>query len=335
MTDSDRLLIVIPCLNEELHLARLLDQFTAEDPDAVIVVADGGSTDASRSIVMDRARVSSNVILLDNPQRIQAAGVNLAVRRHGSGRDWLLRVDAHCDYPRHFARRLLETARLRQATSVVVSMVSRGNGLFQKAAAAAQNSVLGTGGSRHRHLGAGAYVDHGHHALMRLSEFEAVGGYREDMAANEDAELDARLAARGARIWLEPSLAVTYYPRSTPRALWRQYLNHGRGRARTWRLHRAPLKLRQAAPLVVVGAAAATVLSPFSWWFAAPAAAWVILTLIGGFAVGLRAGSTPALLAGTAAQIMHLAWGAGFLMEAAAASSSNARRRGGLSAEQN
>ena len=65
--------------------------------------------------------------------------------------------------------------------SVVVSMLTSGSGAVQKAVAAAQNSKLGTGGSKHRHLSAGEWVDHGHHALMRISAFTAVGGYDETL----------------------------------------------------------------------------------------------------------------------------------------------------------
>ena len=316
MKAADRLLIVIPCLNEDRHLPGILDQFIAENPDALIVVADGGSTDRSREIVHDRANTCPRVILLDNLQRIQAAGVNLAVARYGDEFDWLLRVDAHCDYPKDFAKRLIKTGRLHKATSVVVSMLSRGKTAFQVAAAAAQNSVLGTGGSPHRHIGEGAYVDHGHHALMDLRLFKLVGGYREDMPANEDAELDIRLVGRGARIWLEPSLAITYYPRSSPLHLWRQYFKHGTGRARTLLIHRVRPKLRQLAPLV---AALATVLALFApaWpWLAAPALGWLCVALIAGFFLGARSGQPAAFLAGFAAVIMHLSWGLGFAGQA-------------------
>lgn len=317
MTAGNRLLIVIPCLNEEEHLPTLLDRFVAENPRALIVVADGGSTDLSRAIVDGRAKRSSNLVLLDNPERIQAAGVNRAVERYGADFDWLLRADAHCGYPRAFARRLMETAEMRQAASVVVPMVSRGTGIFQVAAAAAQNSVLGTGGSPHRHVRKGGYVDHGHHALIDLRLFEAVGGYREDMAANEDAELDLRLAASGGRIWLEPSLAITYYPRSSPRHLWRQYFRYGTGRARTLLLHRVRPKLRQLLPIASAVAVMLALLAPVWPWLAAPAAIWLLLTLGGGIFIGLRSGKPAALLAGVAAAIMHLSWGLGFALEAA------------------
>jgi succinoglycan biosynthesis protein ExoA len=317
MSGGDDLLIVIPCLNEAAHLPPLLEQFTTENAGALIVVADGGSTDGSRAVVQDRSRSNPNVLLLDNPKRLQAAGVNLAVWRHGGGRHWLLRVDAHCAYPKGFVDLLLAAAEEHRADSVVVPLVSEGIGCFQIAAAAAQNSVLGTGGSPHRHVGRGRFVDHGHHALMRIAAFSAAGGYVANMIANEDAELDRRLTANGARIWLEPGAAVTYFPRSRPLDLWRQYYRYGRGRMRTLRLHGGRPKLRQILPLVVPPAILLAILAPLAWWLALPFALWLVGTLAAGAWMGVRAKRACALLSGAAAMIMHAAWGFGALRELA------------------
>ena len=322
------LLIVVPCLNEERHLPGLLAQLRRESPEALIVVADGGSRDRSRDIVAGCAAADPGVVLLDNPERIQSAGINRAVAAHAAGRDWLLRIDAHCDYPPGYAAGLLAAARQRDATSVVVPLVSCGQivgirGCFQRAAAAAQNSVLGSGGSPHRqlgqgHIGEGRFVDHGHHALMRLDLFRSVGGYRQDMSHNEDAELDLRLAAAGGRIWLEPALAVTYYPRADAAGLWRQYLGYGSGRARTLMLHRCRPKLRQIVPLAIPAAVVLALLAPFAPSFlapllAVPLLAWATLALGAGLVIGRRAGGGCALLCGVPAMIAHLAWGLGFL----------------------
>ena len=80
-----------------------------------------------------------------------------------------------------------------KADSVVVSMNAEGSACLQRAAAAAQNSLLGNGGSSHRIRSDGRWVDHGHHALMTTAAFKAVGGYDEAFSHNEDAELDVRL----------------------------------------------------------------------------------------------------------------------------------------------
>ncbi len=317
-------LLVVPCLDEAETLPRLLPQLVAENPGALIVVADGGSRDGSRAIVAAIAATSPAVRLLDNPQRIQSAGINMAVEAFASGREWLVRVDAHCGYPPDYVGRLLAAARRHGADSVVVPMLTRGQGCFQKAAAAAQNSVLGTGGSAHRHLGAGRFVDHGHHALMRLDRFVAVGGYDAGFSHNEDAELDVRLRAAGARLWLEPDAALVYAPRRTPRALARQYFNYGQGRARTVGKHRLRLRLRQRLPLAiaplvglgVIGLGAIGLgmapMAPAMALLAVPMLGWVLLSLAYGVALGIKARSRCVAMAGVAAMIMHLAWSAGY-----------------------
>ena len=306
-------LIVIPCLNEATSLPALLTLLTAENPDARIVVADGGSTDGSRAIIAQRAAVDPAIVLLDNPERIQSAGINRAVTAFGADAQWLVRIDAHCTYPAGYVAALLAAATRHQAASVVVPMVSRGNGCFQTAAAAAQNSKIGTGGSPHRHVGTGRYVDHGHHALMDLAKFRAVGGYRSDMSHNEDAELDLRIGKAGGRIWLEPGLALGYFPRDSALGLARQYWNYGRGRARTLALHRLRPKLRQMLPLIVPPALALALLAP--WWplCGLPLLGWAGLCLGAGVVIGIRERNICAAASGFAAMIMHTSWGCGFL----------------------
>lgn len=319
MTDRPDVLIVIPCLNEAENLPRLLAQLAAECPSATIVVADGGSSDASRAIVGDFARRNGRVHLLDNPQRIQSAGINRAVAAFGTDHVWLARIDAHCHYPPGFVGRLIDAAGAHGATSVVVPMVTRGEGCFQRAAAAAQNSKLGTGGAAHRHGGTGRFVDHGHHALFAMAAFSGVGGYDAGFSHNEDAELDIRLQKAGARIWLEPGASIFYSPRSRPGALFRQYFNYGKGRARTVAKHRMRLKLRQMLPLLVapalvigvIGLAMAAVHSAFAWLLV-PALGWAGLCLGYGIWLGAAAGSACEGMAGVAAMIMHLGWSLGF-----------------------
>lgn len=307
-------LIVVPCLNEEAHLPALLQQLRNDNPDAMIVVADGGSTDGSRHIVVQLGTADPLMILMDNPDRIQSAGINLAVAQFGDGHTWLARIDAHCAYPAGYVERLVAAGVSKEAVSVVVPMFTQGNTCFQKAAAAAQNSVIGTGGSAHRSQGAGAYVDHGHHALMRIDAFRATGGYNLAMSHNEDAELDRRLARHG-KIWLEPACTITYYPRASPVALWRQYRNYGKGRAQTLQLHRIRPKLRQMVPLLVPIALFLALIAPVFPLFALPLVAWAILSVSAGAIIGWRLRSWCAALSGLAAMIMHMAWGIGFIRQ--------------------
>ncbi len=312
-------LIVVPCLNEEKTLPALLDWLRAEAGAATVVVADGGSTDASRAIVEAAMPAWPSLHLVANPERYQSAGINRAVQAFGEGRAWLVRIDAHAAYPKRYVQILIDAAMRQGAQSVVVPMVTSGTGCFQRAVAAAQNSKFGTGGSLHRHIGSGAFVDHGHHALMRLASFTAVGGYDPSFSHNEDAELDFRLGERGDRIWLEPTAALQYFPRSTATALWRQYFNFGKGRARTVHKHRLGLKRRQALPLaiapaILIGLAALPVALVWPWAavLIAPVAGWMALCQLAGLALAIGARSACTLAAGTALMIMHAGWSFGF-----------------------
>lgn len=307
-------LAVIPCLNEAPHLAKLIKQMLDDATIDLLVVADGGSTDGSREIVASMAD-GKRLVMLDNPDRIQSAGVNRAVATFGGQHQWLLRIDAHCLYPDGYAEKLLASAQRYKASAVVVPMVTVGKAGLQLAIAAAQNSILGTGGSPHRHLVEGRFVEHGHHALMDLDLFRAVGGYCEAMPCNEDAEFDHRQQVAGGAIWLEPAAAITYFPRSDLRSLWKQYRRYGQGRARNLRRHGMRPKMRQLLPLCVPLALGLAFLGPVNPVFLIPAASWFLLCILAGVAVGIKAGGGWALAAGLAAATMQLSWALGFIAE--------------------
>jgi succinoglycan biosynthesis protein ExoA len=307
-------LAVIPCLNEIDHIEPLIAHLLADAdwPEALVVVADGGSTDGTCEVVARLARLDPRLRLMHNPARLQSAGVNLATGRFGRGRRWLVRVDAHADYPRNYVSGLVTAAKRVGAASVVVPMFTQGRGGFQSAAAAAQNSFLGAGGAPHRCGGPSGWVDHGHHALFDLKRFVDAGGYDETFGHNEDAEFDIRLRRAGGGIWLSRDLQVTYFPRSNPRALFKQYFGYGQGRARTLLRHRLIPKLRQCLPLAVAPAVAVMPFAVFQPVLALPALLWAFGSLFVGAALCIRQRSTVAAGAGFAAMVMHLAWSLGF-----------------------
>ncbi|MBV9509424.1 MAG: glycosyltransferase, partial [Caulobacteraceae bacterium] len=217
--------VIIPTLNEAEHIGGLLQQLLDSDCGQIadILVADGGSRDGTRAIVADFSKIDPRVRLVENPRQIQSAGINAAAALADPRSEVFVRLDAHAGYPAGYVNALAAALRQTGADSVVVRLRSRASGCFQRAAAAAGNSKLGTGGSQHRIGGKSRWIDHGHHAAFRRAAFAGVGGYDERFRANEDAELDFRLREAGSRIWFASEFEVDYYPRRTARALARQY----------------------------------------------------------------------------------------------------------------
>lgn len=315
----ETILAVIPCLDEERHLVRLVMNLLrqTETLPLRIIIVDGGSRDRSRDIACHLAGQDSRVCLLENPKKLQAAAINLAVATYGADAEYLIRVDAHADYPDNFCRILVDEACATGADAVVVAMKTEGKQGFQKAVAAAQNSKLGNGGSAHRLVGGeGRWVDHGHHALIRIAAFRAIGGYDESFSHNEDAEFDTRLTIAGRRIWLTGKTSLVYYPRASPWSLFFQYMKYGQGRARNIFKHRTMPKLRQMAPALVLPAVLLALLTP-AWSPAiSPLLAWILVCVGYGLKLGHMSGDRRLAMAGPAAMIMHAGWSLGFWLAA-------------------
>tara|TARA_R110001592_G_scaffold221314_3_gene476093 strand:- start:6755 stop:7720 length:966 start_codon:yes stop_codon:yes gene_type:complete len=306
------ILVVIPCLNEAAHIGRLLKQFYKIES-VFIVVADGGSTDGTQQIVKSFMIDCTNIKLINNDKKIQSAGINLAIKIFGNDCEYFIRIDAHADYPDNFITSLIQTAGTTGADSVVITMDTVGKTDIQKVFAVAQNSKLGNGGSAHRNIkNKGLWVDHGHHALMRASAFNQVGGYDESFVANEDAELDFRLIKSGFKIWLTSATSMKYYPRDTFNGLFKQYYRYGIGRASNVIKHRKIPKIRQLIPLSVLPALLLCSLSPLNLIFSLPFFVWLSFCLMYGVVLAIKNKKLVVILSGPSAALMHLGWSAGF-----------------------
>jgi len=308
--------IVMPALNEEQHIASAISSVlpASSELQYELLVVDGGSCDRTRDIVTDLASSNERIKVLHNPKRIQSAAVNLAARAAHPNVRYLVRADCHARYPVGFVKRCLATLIEQDVASVVVPMQTVGSTCMQRAIAAAQNSRMGNGGSRHRLVGRSGFVDHGHHAAFDRKVFLDLNGYDERIAYNEDAEFDVRLIRAGKKIYLEGAAAIQYYPRARLTSLARQYHNFGWGTANTLLRQRNRPKVRRVLPvLLVLGCLLSLV-------FAAVDVRWLALPshyalLAAGWGTGLAIAQRDfcLLMSGPAAIVMHLTWGIGFL----------------------
>ncbi|MEM9670236.1 MAG: glycosyltransferase family 2 protein [Pseudomonadota bacterium] len=312
-------LVAIPTLNEADHIEKCIRSLITDDDriqKAKFVVADGGSTDATCETVRELQTEFANLHLIANPKKLQSAAINQVARdQREAQHTCLIRCDAHADYPKGFVMAIADSLAEKQSASVVVCMDAVGKtNCFQKANAWVVDTPLGSGGAAHRGGAKSGYVDHGHHAGFNLSWFDTVAGYDERFSHNEDAELDQRLTAAGGKIWLNADVRLDYFPRDKITSLARQYYSYGRGRAKTIAKHKARLKLRQLAPIVIlIACVAGLLLSPvYPWALLAPIGYGLLLTAASLW--GCASMNSPCgVLAGPAAGTMHIAWATGFI----------------------
>src|SRR5205823_757348 len=111
--------------------------------------------------------------MIDNPDRIQAPGLNRLVREaHG---DVVVRMDVHCEYAPDYVRRCVEALERTGADNVGGAQRARAKTAFQRALCAALSSPLGVGGARYRSAGAEGFVDTVFLGAFRRRVFETVG----------------------------------------------------------------------------------------------------------------------------------------------------------------
>ena len=311
-----RAAVLVPVLDEVRHLERAVRTMSAQelDGDLEILVIDGGSTDGSRDLVARLSRSDARIRLLDNPAGRTPNGLNIGLR--AARATYVVRMDAHALYPPDYVARGIERLERGDVDCASGPQVAVGDRPTGVAVARALQSPLGVGGARFRRAGADEQdVDSGFCGVWRRDLLLELGGWDEDWPVNQDAELAARIRARGGRIVCVPQMAAQHVTRSSLRALARQYWRYGQYRAKTARRHPGGLRRSHVLPPGLVSLVAAAALPTRR---ARPLRRGVALyagSLVAeGQRMALRDAPAGLGMRVTAAlATMHLSWGAGFL----------------------
>jgi len=306
--------IAMPAFNEEGHIEACIRSVQAQDYPAdriEILIADGRSTDRTREILAALSAEDPRIRMIDNPERLQAAGLNHIVR--DARGDVIVRMDVHCEYAPSYVRACIETLERTGADNVGGAQRARASSPFQRALCAALNSPLGVGNAKYRSADQEGFVDTVFLGAFRRKVFEAVGLYDPRAITNEDAELNQRLIASGGKVYLSREIEVHYVPRGSFRKLAEQYYKYGRGRARTLLKLGRFLSLRPAIPFLMVMGGAAMILVPPLWPIAPAAlAAYALATGAEAVRVGRELGPAAVPTVWAIFPVLHLSHGIGF-----------------------
>jgi succinoglycan biosynthesis protein ExoA len=307
--------IMMPLRQEGSGLQPVLKAVLAQDYPALdrIVIAVAPGNDQTAEIVAQFAKQSPKIIAISNPEGIVSTGLNRALRLIQS--EYIVRIDGHCLVPSDYLSRLVATALATGADCVGPRLHTVGSSAKQRGIAAAMSSPFGVGGARFRTSTRCGYVDTVAFGLYKRSVFDRIGGFRNELVRNQDDEFNSRLRRAGGRIYLDASVVVEYFPRSSFLALWRQYFQYGYWRIIAARFLANPLRPRQLAPpSLVLGLALAVILAvsgtPIPLVVVGVAYA-TVLTLCALQSFLFTRSTAAALTGAAAAALLHFAYGTG------------------------
>jgi glycosyltransferase involved in cell wall biosynthesis len=243
--------VVVPARDEEKAIGATLDSLRAQDYRTLqILVVDGGSSDDTVAIVEKHAADDPRVELLHNPRHTIPVSLNIALAA-ARGR-WLVRMDAHSTVDPGYVSAAV--ARLREGRWGGVGGRKDGVGTTPagQAIAAALGSRFGVGGSIYHHGVHEQEVDHIPFGAYPTELVRQLGGWDENLVANEDFEFDHRLRATGAVLLFDPALRIAWQSKQSLGELYRQYHRYGRGKVDVARLHPGSLRPRHLLPPLLV-----------------------------------------------------------------------------------
>ena len=298
--------VIVATLNEAANIDHVIDTALGDETVIEVIVADGGSNDTTVEKIRARAKDDPRVRLIDNPHRVQAAGLNVAASV-ATG-TLLTRLDGHTRYAHDYV-----TVSVRSwALGVAVGgpMHAEGVGPVSVATAQAMADPLAIGPARFHHATTRETVDTVYLGTFERDRFLRLGGFRTFPSGTvEDTDFYDRWRQDGGAIVVDPAIRSWYHPRDRWRDLVRQYFRYGRGKSElVWLNGRLPSPRPLAPALLVAGIVVTGIVAVTTTWvpLAALLATWAgALTIVATRAATLRVRTA------TVAATMHAAFGAG------------------------
>jgi glycosyltransferase involved in cell wall biosynthesis len=306
--------VVLPILNEERDLDQSISAILKQDYPSQfeVILALGPSKDRTNEIASALAARDSRVILVDNPSGRTANGLNSAIAK--SRYPIISRIDGHSEISNSYLKDAVTILLQTKAVNVGGVMAAVGKNSFEKAVARAMRSQLGVGASRFHTGGSAGPSDTVYLGTFLKSALVEAGGYDERFTRAQDWELNFRLREKGGIVWFDPSLVVTYRPRSSLKALAKQYFQYGTWRRAVVRNHRGTVNYRYLAPptalvLIIISILLSALVSPA---FISLTLAYLFVVILGSLFIGKS--WLERLILPVVILTMHLVWGAGFLL---------------------
>lgn len=316
--------VVIPCLNEEKYIKRLmvaLSKQTFSLEKIEVIIADGESQD--RTVELIRTFISENpnlkIKIVNNSKKNIPSALNLAIK--SSTGEIIIRMDAHSVPHEDYIKYCVEDLELNKGMNVGglwLIKPSKDNWISESIALAASHP-FGVGDAKYRYSKESAYVETVPYGSFFRSTFDKIGFFNEELLVNEDYEFNVRISNFGGKIFFDPRIKIDYYARGDFSSLAKQYWRYGYWKFKMLQIFPDTIRWRQAIPpLFVVSLIFLAIASIFL-----PLALSLLLGEFGIYLLLLVIGSLRIVIDKNkwifilgipfSIMVMHFSWGLGFL----------------------
>ncbi|MCF8368468.1 MAG: glycosyltransferase family 2 protein [Bacteroidales bacterium] len=264
--------VIIPCRNEENFIGQVLKNVIEQDYPSEkleVFVLDGQSSDNTAQIIEELAKGHSFIHYLENEKKTVPFALNKGIK--ASQGEVIIRMDAHCLYPKNYISLLVEGLfKYNCDNTGGLWLTSPGADTeIAKAIASATSHPLGIGNAHYRlAVQKPRKVDTVPFGCYKREVFDKIGLFDEELTRNQDDEFNARLVRSGGSIYLLPEVKIKYFARENFSKMSKMFYQYGLFKPLVNKKVGAPATIRQFAPITLLTFFIATgILSFFSGIF--------------------------------------------------------------------
>lgn len=245
--------IVIPCWQEEQYIEKCVLSCLQQDYQGEwkVIVADGGSTDKTREILKQISPNWNQLQLVFHDLRSTPISLNQGIKK-GRG-EWVMILGAHSQLPKDYLTKCIQQIHSDSSIDCVGGWIQNH---YQDRTAQiigwAMSSSFGVGNAHFRTGQQKGFVDTVAFGMYRRTCIEKIGLFNEELARNQDDELNYRFTNAGYKIFLDPNIQCDYYVRSSWKKVASQYFQYGLWKVYVNLLHRQITTIRQMIPALFV-----------------------------------------------------------------------------------
>ena len=248
--------IICPVYNEENYIENCIESILEQDftrNKLELILVDGFSTDATRSIIEKFQQKHSFIKLLDNPHKTVPYALNIAIEVARG--EYIARIDAHATFPKNYLSTLYSYSKKLNADNVgcLIETLPANNSLPAISVAYALSSSFGVGNSFFR-IGTKDVkkVDTVPFGFFKKDIFERIGCFDIELTRNQDDEFNGRIIKNNGSIYLIPDITINYYARDSLFKTGNMLYQYGLFKPLVNKKLGAPATIRQFFPLVFV-----------------------------------------------------------------------------------